>query len=1160
MHHGRHRGFTTTTNVGQTEAAVAVEDDTMERDDTISPTSTHLATEEESHNATKLRKLLQLVEIEDTELFRLRLKEGRTIVGTLDEGAAVSSQVTAYLSKSSQGLNLKARLRLFKVIPEQRRKIEDYRNVIEAALELGKVKLADTHEASAYTRGYGVSCAALLFAHYIRAQNFEKAVALWERRNDPAILSDVEQLDTLPARLSSFLAAQAEVDGKVTPAENSVTSSFPDELVDKSSPKQLADAMLSLISQSARLMNLVTSEWLLSIMSEMLKIGALRPGHCFSAIRTLTSLQNRRSTAMAVAVYRNCLYHLPAAHPPRYLLGSLLRELAKIEDIPGVRYIMHQFNALHDSADARAYQLCLTVSARTGDVTSVQQYFDEYCSKFGPPKDHVYFTPLLYVHARLGEVEKTQRQFDRLAREFHMEPNTYWWNILLAAYARRDDLEGAVQKYRDMMDSGIKPNAHTYGTLMGIAAGIGDKESVHAFVDLARENNVQGTNVMIDTLVETYCNNDELEEAEDLAEAATSMNLEGQNTRMWNVLLRTYAFHRDSEAVLRIQERMRDFNVVPDAMTYAALMQSLIYLGKTRDAALILRRLHLSRQVTAGPFHYALLLNAFAKEGNRDMVNTLYEEMLDRFGRVNLSARLSMLHAKVGRNLTNFRAQKGVTDGMDLKMAEDFLTRMLEELAVSDFASNDPQPGTRRNRVIEAFPSTFFEFMVGVYGLNQALEKAIDLFHRYQDLEQKFPFTGAQTAAPPIQLLTTFMIAYSKRGDFDGVGHIWNTALTEAIRLGRQRNLASLLDDTDRSVFEPASPPPQPNTPDILITTSVVTTPKPDLTSDSAFEPLSDPKLRIIPAQRFLLSRPLTQYMHALAAQSRHEDVIDIVQRLQHVGFVLNSANWNSYVQILAQSPQSAHQSLAYEVFEEKFTPTLPQWPILRRMKTIDSFTVTAPTLRNRKVVQSREPDRLFPTYYTLVYLAAAMQGFMERGEAAGPVQLEHLRSRAPQTVSAVSQMPYLRDEIQGVLLRRRRVQGDKSERLREPRGTPDLRNVLGPAALIDRITASGDPEAKDQKGRAREDDSRETSELREVYGGFRRSGRAKLTRTPGIEPLRVRARRIAKEQARRAGAERKIRHAPRRRNVLVNEEIGDPNVAVGQTLIVHEDNEGKGV
>jgi hypothetical protein len=505
---------------------------------------------------------------------------------------------------------------------------------------------------------------------------------------------------------------------------------------------------------------------------------------------------------------------------------------------------------------------------------------------------------------------------------------------------------------------------------------------------------------------------------------------------------------------------MREMSVKPDGMTYAALMTALVVIGKTQDAAQILRSLHFNEHLTATLFHYSIVLHGFALEGNRDMVSVIYNEILERFPRPSMSARLAVLHSQAKRDLSAWRARQmriaPASKMLHLPRALDFLTEILLETSQADLATKDPQPGFQRRSPIEAMPSIYMEFLINSLNSSGAFSKAEKLLARCQSLIDTSFLGDAEKTKGSIQLLTAHMIGCIKKKEFARVDNCWNLIVARAISHGQP--LLRDLDSIGKGSFVSVSPPQPSSAVDIAL---------PDADSLSDFTKSSSPRseddsTKILPSQRYLLAAPITRYIQALGAQNLAALVPDLVEKLEKAGFSLNSKNYNTYVQVLAQSTNPQHQLLAFKVFEEKLLPNMPSWSLLRRGKwaplerkeqtrELDPEFEPEQEPVPRKFIESFRPGHLVPTYYTMVFLATALIRFQRRSVRGEAMNLQLLRTHASGTVDAVTRLPYLQDRVQGVLLRGREVRGDFVKRPRRP-PKPDRAGLRGSKSPLDHI------------------------------------------------------------------------------------------------------------
>jgi pentatricopeptide repeat-containing protein PET309 len=507
-------------------------------------------------------------------------------------------------------------------------------------------------------------------------------------------------------------------------------------------------------------------------------------------------------------------------------------------------------------------------------------------------------------------------------------------------------------------------------------------------------------------------------------------------------------------------------------------MTALVVIGKTKDAAKILRSLHFSQRLTATLFHYSIVLHGFAMEGNRDMVSVIYNEILERFPRPSVSARLAVLNSRTMRHKSASRTRKRriapASKTLHLPRALDFLVESLLDTSPADLASKDPQPGFQRLSSSEALPSIYTEFLIRTLNSAGAFCTAETLLARCQSLIDTSYLSFTEKTKATIKLLTAHMIGCIRKREFARVDRCWNLILERTILQGRP--LLPSQDPDLKDAFLSTVPRPS-STLDInLPHIENISSSTANFASASEWD-----GLKVLPSYRHILSAPLTHYMQALNAQNLVALVPGLVEKLETAGFVLTSKNYNTYIQVLAQSADPQHQLEAFKIFEEKLLPNMPPWPILRRGKWIPRSTSDPKDQRRqkdpeldpetearpepesepepepesgpvpRRFIEKFRPGLLMPTYYTMVFLGSVAMRLQRRGARGEGINLRQLRTHAPGTLEAVFQLPYLRDRFQGVLLRGHEIRGDLVKRLRRP-PRPYRAGVRGSKSHLDHI------------------------------------------------------------------------------------------------------------
>ncbi|OQV01568.1 PPR repeat-containing protein [Cladophialophora immunda] len=1065
---------------------------------------------------------------------------------------AYAPEIFQFLSKSSRRRDQTLALSAFRLIDEEHRTRDDYERAVRSALKADNYRLALRINARATLRNLQQGCSVFLLLHAVSNQLWNTAATVWDTsfkrlpfragQTSPTRLAITEEIGNY--RDLPFAIHQL---GTKLRERAVVTMRHSGSLL------TLFNELLNALVRNGSLMSIITPQGLEHLFQLSNDLSLSKPSLYITAIDTINKLAMRPDKGtLADLVYNLLRSSLPEVPPRPQIFGSLL-SIHCNEGAPAETYnhYLDEFSKFHGVADLKSYQKVLSALAAQGDVDGIQQAFLRLCETHSRPTDVAYYTPLLYAFARLGDVQGTEREFRRMT-DFGVRPNSYCWNILLYAHSRSLEPWRTFEVLDRMKAEGVAPDAFTFTTLMGVFSRTGDTDTVLDILEQAQQHKVQGSYGLVTGLIQTYCLNNQAEAAERLAEAATNAHLQGSPVTMWNYLLRHYAFTADSDSMLRVQGRMSALGVEPDAMTHAAFMTALVVLNKTRDAVQILRTLSLSQTLAATPFHYAIILHGFAKEGDRDMANIVYQEMIERFPRIGASPRLAMLHLQASRNsIPNERPL----------FAAQYLEEILHELSTQDRAERQPQPGLHRRRGVDAVPSVYLEYLIDLLAARGQIKHAEKLVQRFESLSQSSYLILSNAASTSIQFLTRRLMISSERYDWETVDSTWKQILERGIQTARRfsRTARKQLPRESRAVDGERTRPVRPTgLPDSELIT------KEDFSFESMIPyntPISglldEPGLVILPSQRYILEAPLTRYLNSLSVRQLQSRAIALVAELERVGFALTSKNWNMYIQTLTLSKEQQHWLLAYEVFEQKMIANTPPWSVLRRGKWLSSKVSEGshPTLVPRKIIEKRDPGQMMPTYYTAVHLASVLLKANRLAAEGDKATYMALRKVAPQTCRFVQSMPYHRDRIQGVLLRGRKIRADPPKQPREF-AEPDRSGVLGSKSPADHIPATEvvgiedavRREAGDKKSFSAVAEAREIRQA-ELYEG-------EIARVPGA---------TEKQQDQEAKEiNRRVRHKERkllqilekvRRDVLLPRKISDPyighpTISVGERLI----------
>lgn len=857
------------------------------------------------------------------------------------------------LAKSQRNVDIERAVALFDSIPVQERRAIHYSYAVSAALSLKDLDTAADIHREALARINGSIGTAAILRYTVQHEKWQTAIDAWhaywvERLHyytRPDIWTGVNTL-SLPDLLEKAILA---ADFAISTAESSQSESA----------GAARDFALELMRQTLCIQNTnfdINKHWQLVEKARTLDASDITIQEM--ALKQLLSVNSREHGHRALTLYRR-LRKESTFLPSTDLLSLVTSKILVARSSISMLMIIEDWRTYHQELPARIAVDVARVFAQLGQLEHVQKLFRDFCSTRKRVKI-VWYHILLFVHNRRADPEAIVRAFDELQKDFGFKPTLNAWNYVIGTFSRIGDVDGALTWFNKLLDSELRPNPRTYSLLMSMYAKRGDRETVHDLYQQSKMDGIETSTLMIDSVVLANINDERLAEAEQLVKEASQMDLEGSRTFMWTILLNAYALRREVEKVSELHKEMRDAGVASDGMTYAALMTSLTVAKMPGAAYKILNRVMPRAQIRRTSLHYAIVMGGYLVTEEYGKVFDTYKRMLTRDLDPTMSTQNVLLRAAASVDMTNQDPDKGTTSQTELVRAQQVFEQTISSLDPKELAASEPRKFVGPNLLNDSFYSSYFDYLIFLYGRDAAYEKVAELYERYISTSAQFSDRDVE-ASPPIRLLSALMAAHLRAGNHDEVERCWYLALDKS------KTLASRA----RAV-------------------------------------MSEPGW-VLHSRRHIMNVPLRQYITSLSQQGRMDDLIDMISQLHSSGFALNSPNWNHYIQHLAQSTELRHQLLAFELCERELIPNWPGWDILGNPSYIK------PKLRRMTQRTLHLPTRQIPAYLTLVHLAAV---YLQAKQGTRLMTPRRLLQVAPKTVDAISNMPRMADKYQITLLR----------------------------------------------------------------------------------------------------------------------------------------------
>lgn len=854
------------------------------------------------------------------------------------------------LSTSENKIDIERSLLLFARIPVHERRAIHYSHAVTAALSQNDLEMALGFHCEALSRIQRSIGTSAILRYTVQQALWQPAIETWgsywshkemyfER---PDIWTGVDAIPLHELMDKALSAAEFAIHAAETASENAAVASrgFALQLILRSF--NIRGTVFDLgrhkeLFGKAKALEMPRLEMYGAAIFQLLSIDSLDHGR--AAIQLYREMRNTEAVIPSLGIMRAVLFRLGAIRSPT-----------------GVFMMLEDYRKYHGGPTAWALKFIIHQLARQGNSEAVFELFQEFRTRFGKPQSPKMYHSLIFVYFQRGQVEKAIQVFQSLEDEYGFAPDLESWNLVIASFARVGDYDGALTWFNKLTKTNLKPNSRTYTNMMAMYAKRGDLEAVAGLYQQAKSDNVKVQVAMIDHLVLAHTNNDQLAEAWKLAEDALHMDLEGPRTRMWNILITACAMRKDVGKVSEIHRRMQEAGVPFDSMTYAALMQSLVIIKQPDAAKKILKVVMPRSKIRTSPFHYAIVMGGYLAVKNYSMVFDLYSHMLKRNIKPVPSVQNAVLRAAASVDMQKANSEGTAGTQLEMSRAQEVLDQTLADMDPMELAGNGPVKFFGVDRLDEAFSSSYFSYLVFLYGRENAFAKVSELYDRYIATAQSF--RQDVEISPPMKMLSALMVAHHNANDHEEVERCWYLALDKAEKLARRSKASDL----------------------------------------------SEPGW-VLPSRRFILNTLLPHYFKSLEAQHRVNDIIATIDDLHTSGYALTSNSWNLYIQALVRNN---HELLAYVMCERELIHGWPGWETFGGTWTIRS--------RFRAMTPSRlQTNRRMPNYRTLVYLAAA---YMD-AESANSNLLEQLSTVAPKTLQVIRTMPKIEDELQGRLLRR---------------------------------------------------------------------------------------------------------------------------------------------
>ncbi|KAL5841583.1 hypothetical protein ACOSQ3_012186 [Xanthoceras sorbifolium] len=176
---------------------------------------------------------------------------------------------------------------------------------------------------------------------------------------------------------------------------------------------------------------------------------------------------------------------------------------------------------------------------------------------------------LVVMYAKCGDFVDSRRLFDAIP-----ERSVVSWNALFSSYVQGDFYKEAVDLFREMVLSGIRPNEFSLSSMINACASLGDGgqgSKIHGYlIKLGYDSDPFSANALVDM----YAKVGNLEDA-----VAVFEEINQPDIIAWNAVIAGCVLHEHHDLALKLFQKMKSLGKYPNMFTLSSALKACAGVG-----------------------------------------------------------------------------------------------------------------------------------------------------------------------------------------------------------------------------------------------------------------------------------------------------------------------------------------------------------------------------------------------------------------------------------------------------------------------------------------------------------------------------------------------------------------------------------------------------
>ncbi|KAK4407359.1 Pentatricopeptide repeat-containing protein, chloroplastic [Sesamum angolense] len=311
------------------------------------------------------------------------------------------------------------------------------------------------------------------------------------------------------------------------------------------------------------------------------------------------------------------------SYPNKYTFSVVLKGCVGLLDVDLGKQVHGMIYKVGFEKDVSVCNGLIDMYGKCRRICDARGVFDRMAER-----DVASWTTMICRYADVGRIEESvfSVRKNEVGRE-GLFPDLVIWNAMISGFVQSQRVVEALELFRDMLISRIKPNEVTVTGLLpvcGMVGSVGRGREIHGLIyRMGLDINV----FVASALIDMYSKCGSVEEAQNVFNS-----IPNKNAASWNAMIGCYGKHGMVDCAIKFFDRMQDEDIQPNEVTLTAILCACSHGGLVEKGLEIFRSMD-SYGVKPNKEHYSCLIDLLCRYGRMeeayDIVKQIGVEVTD---------------------------------------------------------------------------------------------------------------------------------------------------------------------------------------------------------------------------------------------------------------------------------------------------------------------------------------------------------------------------------------------------------------------------------------------------------------------------------------------------------------------------------------------------